>query len=291
MLDTGKFSRMARVSKRTLRYYDSIDLFKPIYVDPDKGIRYYSAKQMVDLNRILALKELGMSLDQIRRMLEEDVSQEEIHGMLMLKRAEAEQALIENLQRFRSIESRIQNPELYLKQGIVLKSVEEQPFSSCRRIATSGEDLQAMSNSILSQVPLLVAKGNISYFAAIIHGDIYDFEDGHLEVEMGFMMPKLTGSTVEVSEEMVLEERTLPAIKEMASVVLFGGPSRYPAGFRVVAQWIEDNGYELVGPQREILLEIPVSGDQNDMVMELQFPVERSVESSALSAEKLIFDS
>ncbi len=287
MLDTGKFSRMARVSKRTLRYYDSIDLFKPTHVDPDKGIRYYSAKQMADLNRILALKELGMSLDQIRRMLEEDVSQEEIHGMLMLKRAEAEQALLASVQRFRSIEARIQNPDLFLKQGIVLKAVEKLPFSSCRRVVTDYTEFQAMGFSILKQVPQLVAKGNFSQFASLIHGDTFDFEDGNLDVEMGILMPRLTGQSIEISEDFFLEERILPAVKAMASVVVSGGPSRYPAGFAAAAQWIEDNGYEIVGPQREILLEIPASGDQNDMVIELQFPVEQS----ALSVDKFILDS
>ena len=50
MFDTGKFSRLARVSKRTLRYYDSIDLFKPKTVDADTGIRYYSAEQFAVLH-------------------------------------------------------------------------------------------------------------------------------------------------------------------------------------------------------------------------------------------------
>lgn len=60
MFDTGKFSRMARVSKRTLRYYDSIDLFKPVKVNSETGIRYYSAEQFADLNRIISLKECHM---------------------------------------------------------------------------------------------------------------------------------------------------------------------------------------------------------------------------------------
>ena len=90
MFDTGKFSRLARVSKRTLRYYDSIDLFKPRRVDSETGIRYYSAEQFADLNRIISLKELGLTLDQIRRMLDDDISAEEIYGMLLLKKAEAE---------------------------------------------------------------------------------------------------------------------------------------------------------------------------------------------------------
>ena len=41
---------------------------------------YYSAEQLPDLNRILALRDLGLSLDQIQRILRDKVSTEEIRG-------------------------------------------------------------------------------------------------------------------------------------------------------------------------------------------------------------------
>ena len=276
MLDTGHFSRMARVSKRTLRYYDSIDLFKPMQVNPDTGVRYYSAKQMSDLNRILALKELGLSLDQIRRMLDENISHDEIHGMLMLKKAEAEQAVLANVQRFRSIESRIQNPELYFKQGIVLKPVPKQAFLSYRRFVKDEDDFRAMNLRILNQAPEL-SDDIHSHFTVIIHGDDLHFDDGHLDVEMGFLVPVSTGLKIEISQDCVLKERLLPAVKTMVCVVLDGGPSRYPAGFAAIAKWIEDNNYKVTGAQREIVLEMPYTGDESEMVIELQFPVERLI--------------
>jgi effector-binding domain-containing protein len=120
-----------------------------------------------------------------------------------------------------------------------------------------------------------VGRDKITYFTAVMHGDTFNFEDGSLDAEVGFLMPSLAGLNVEISKELVLKERLLPAVKDMASVVLVGGPSRYPAGFATVARWVEDNGYEVVGPQREIVLEIPPSGNENDMVIEVQFPVER----------------
>ena len=272
MLDTGKFSRMARVSKRTLRYYDSIDLFKPERVDPDTGIRYYSAKQFADLNRILALKELGMSLDQIRRMLADDVSQEEIHGMLMLKKAEAEQALLTELYRFRSIEARLQSADIYLTQGVVLKSVPEQPFLSYRTVITDPQQGWELTHSIMGRIPRLVGRSKVSNFAAVMHSD--SFDDEHMDAEMGFYQPKNTGTTVELSEDVILTERVLPAVEAMATVVMVGGPSRYPAGFTAVGEWIDENGYEVVGPQREIFLEVPPDGKEDNMVIEIQFPVE-----------------
>src|SRR6185295_8996279 len=91
MFTVGEFSQLAQVSKRLLRYYDEIGLLKPIHVDAATGYRYYSAEQMPLLNRILALKDLGLSLDQIQRVLSDNVSTDEIQGMLLLKKAEVEQ--------------------------------------------------------------------------------------------------------------------------------------------------------------------------------------------------------
>ncbi len=274
MFDTGKFSRMARVSKRTLRYYDSIDLFKPVKVDKDTGIRYYSARQFADLNRILALKELGMTLEQIRRMLAEDVSQEEIYGMLLIKKAEAEQKLFEEVQRFRSIEARLQNPETYLTQGVVLKSVPEQVYLSYRNVIAP-ENLLSLFQNVASRVPGLAGRQNVSYCTTLIHWDAFDMDN--FDAELGYLMSKSLDLSIELSEDVILTERILPAVEEMASVVLIGGPARYPAGFEAVTRWCELNGYDLNIPQREIYLEIPADGNTDDMVIELQFPVERVV--------------
>src|SRR6516225_2091352 len=108
MFRTGEFSHLARVSKRLLQFYDEIGLLKPTHIDLRTGYRYYSARQLPRLNRILALKELGFSLDQITQMLQAEISDEAIEGMLLLKRAEVEHTVVEELQRLRGIEARLQ---------------------------------------------------------------------------------------------------------------------------------------------------------------------------------------
>ncbi|MEM7112134.1 MAG: MerR family transcriptional regulator [Chloroflexota bacterium] len=274
MFDTGKFSRMARVSKRTLRYYDSIDLFKPLKVDPETGTRYYSAEQFADLNRILSLKELGMTLEQIRRMLADDVSSEEIYGMLLLKKAEAEQKLLEDIKRLRGIEARLQSPDVYVTQGVVLKSVPERPFLSYRS-TLNGEQMFPLYQSIIRRVPRLAGRKNLSYFTTLMHWDEFDMEN--MDAELGYYLAKPSASPVGLSEDVFLTERTLPAVAEMASVILVGGPERYPAGFEAVTRWCEQNGYDINKPERYIFLEMPADGNPDETVIELQFPVERVV--------------
>ena len=64
---TGEFSKLVNVPVKTLRYYDEINLFKPQEIDLFSGYRYYSEKQIDDLEVILSLKEVGFSLEEIKK--------------------------------------------------------------------------------------------------------------------------------------------------------------------------------------------------------------------------------
>src|SRR5687767_530666 len=95
MFRIGEFSQITRVTVDTLRYYDAIDLLKPAKVDPFTGYRYYSAKQLMSLNRTaglasVALKEIGFSLEEIARILYEKPSNDELRGMLKAQLVQAE---------------------------------------------------------------------------------------------------------------------------------------------------------------------------------------------------------
>jgi len=68
VLKIGEFARVNQVSIATLRHYEKSGLLKPLELDPDTGYRYYSLDQLPRLNRILALKELGFSLEQIAQL-------------------------------------------------------------------------------------------------------------------------------------------------------------------------------------------------------------------------------
>jgi DNA-binding transcriptional MerR regulator len=88
MFKIGDLSKLSRVSVKTLRYYDEIGLLKPAQVDRFTGYRYYSFDQLPRLNRILALKDLGFSLEQIAQVLNEGLPPAQLRGMLRLRQME-----------------------------------------------------------------------------------------------------------------------------------------------------------------------------------------------------------
>lgn len=124
MLKIGDFSKKAHVSVKTIRYYDDVGLLKPAWSDRFTGYRYYRLDQIGRLNRILALKDLGFSLDQIKYILQGDISLEELRGMIRLKHAELERHIISEQARLRRIEARLQQIE---REEDFLLSVTHQP--------------------------------------------------------------------------------------------------------------------------------------------------------------------
>src|SRR3954452_4891476 len=111
MIKIGEFSRLVQVPVPTLRYYDQMGLLKPVVVDRFTGYRYYEAGQVPRLNRILALKGLGFSLEQIGLALAEGLTPEEMRGMLRLRHAELSQQVVAAQSRLREVEVRLRQIE------------------------------------------------------------------------------------------------------------------------------------------------------------------------------------
>ncbi len=81
MLSIGDLARHTRVSVRMLRHYDALGLVTPEQVDECTGYRWYASSQSGRVNSLLALKELGFTLEQCRTILDEEVSVEQLRGM------------------------------------------------------------------------------------------------------------------------------------------------------------------------------------------------------------------
>lgn len=107
MFNIGDFARLGRVSVRMLRHYDAIGVLRPAHVDEFTGYRSYDAHQLQRLNRLIALKDLGFTLEQVRTVLNEHASVDDLRGMLTVRRTQVEEELAEQRSRLDRIEARL----------------------------------------------------------------------------------------------------------------------------------------------------------------------------------------
>ena len=112
MFRIGLFSQLCQVSIPALRHYDEIGLLKPQTVDPFTGYRYYTAAQVPRLNRIVALKELGFSLNDVRQMLEDDLSTGQLHEMLRRRQNELHEQIAQAQAQLADVETRLRQVAL-----------------------------------------------------------------------------------------------------------------------------------------------------------------------------------
>jgi DNA-binding transcriptional MerR regulator len=252
MFKISEFSQLSQVSIKTLRYYDQLGLLKPAHSDPCTGYRYYTADQLLRLNRILAFKDLGFTLEQINRLLDEHIPPEQIRGMFRLKQAEI-QALIEEEQaRLSRIEGRLRQIEesegRMPPHDVVLKRVEPQLVASIR------------TSTAPSAVPLLfeeldrhLQQQGVKAVATLPHVVLWhgceECEDAtDLEVACP-VSPGVVGN----GDVMV---RTLPEAARTASILHQCQPQSICCASVDLASWIEENGYQVLPgqPRREVYL-------------------------------------
>lgn len=273
MFQIGEFSRIARVTARQLRHYEALGLFKPARIDPETGYRYYSALQLPRLNRILVLKDLGLTLDQIVRLADKDISLEEIRGMLTMKKAQIEQTMRDELSRVISIEERLRQIEengAFNGEDVMLKAVPAQQLLSIRQVMPSIHDGFALMYELNRLLPSRAGKSVLGNFAILFHADGFDTEN--VDVEMGFLLEHESHGTFTFSEGRTLTRRTVPAVETMATLVCVG-ISNHISCYGRLGTWIEKNNFQLAGPAWEVFIEPLQPGKEDEAVIEVRLPV------------------
>jgi DNA-binding transcriptional MerR regulator len=270
MFIIGEFARHGRVSVRMLRHYDATGLLRPAHVDPVSGYRYYSAAQLARLNRIIALKDLGFTLQQVQDIVDEKVSAEALRGMLRLRRAELESAmaaagarLVQVEARLRAIESEGHMPT----NDVVIKSVPSVRVAELTATAASydPEDISPVIGPLydelfrrLSSAGITPTGPGVAYYEDAPEGG------GRISVHAAVQV----SAPLQDGDLRVLD---LPSLDAAATIVHRGSMDAVLPTAQTLARWIDANGCRSAGYPREISLECPENRD--DWVTELQAPV------------------
>jgi DNA-binding transcriptional MerR regulator len=277
MFRIGEFAQIAQVSGRQLRFYDQLGLLRPAHIDAQTGYRYYSIRQLPRLNSILALKELGLSLEQIGPLLKDDISATDLRAMLTLKRAEVERSLRAEETRLRHIESRIAQIDRHGgTQGfdVIVKSVEPTPLLSLHCTCADQDEVVRMVRLVAEEGARQIRPALRDKLVVVARNDL---DEEKLELEIGYSLTRPSNASVRLSGDYLLRASELPAVAAMATLVRPGTNLESHTAFGAVGIWIESNHYEIAGPCREVFLE-PITGPPGfeGALVEIQFPIRQA---------------
>jgi len=271
MFKIGEFSKISQVSVKTLRYYDQLNLLKPDHTDKYTGYRYYSADQMLQLHRILAFKELGFSLDQIRQMMGEQIPLEQIRGMFRIKQSEIQSNLDKEAAKLARIKERLcfieKEGKDLTSQDVILKEVEPELVLSYRQ-KTSFKHIP----ELFRQLGNYVGNASVSSHTQMVlwHG-CEECED-EIDVEVA----RLLAHSIQVPYPYTVQK--LPEVPLMATLIHHCSTTSRCTASTELAVWIERNGYRMKEnePRREICLPHEKSEDPESYIAEVQIAVERA---------------
>ncbi|MBO2452062.1 MerR family transcriptional regulator [Actinomadura barringtoniae] len=267
MFSIGEFARHGRVSVRMLRHYDSIGLLRPAHVDPASGYRSYEARQLSDLNRIVALKDLGFTLDQVRRV--DKIDLDELQGMLRLRRAELRARIEDDTARLAQVGARLQSIEeegAMPSDDIVIKRLPAVRVAELTAVAESFEPrsitpvigpLYEELCARLDRAGVAIAGEGIAYYEDAPDGGVVVHAALPVNVEAG-------GHDFEVVD--------LPEVERAATIVHKGPMDGVMPSVQRLARWIDDSGFRSAGYNRELYIEYG-TGDPSTWTTELQEPL------------------
>ncbi len=274
MFRIGAFSQLTGVTVKTLRYYDEVGLLKPSEVDRFTSYRYYTVEQIDRLNRILALKDLGLSLNEIRRVLCENPSAAEMRGMLRLKQAQLRQTIDEEQARLQRVEARLRQIE---REGqmplheVVIREVPAQKVLAYRQVLAGPWEIAPLFMRVWGTLQNAGIEAVGPHLALYYHGEYREYD---LDVEVAVPVADASPSELPLEDGGLMQCRMLPAIQAASTLCRMESQADIFMANRDLGVWITENGYGLTGDAcREVYAQPACEGEP--LIFEVQLPVER----------------
>lgn len=265
----GEFSQLSQLTVRMLRHYDAIGLLTPADIDEQTGYRRYEAGQLRTAHRIAALKALGLSLDQIRQLLADEVSSNELVGMLRIELARSRDARDEMQRRIDDLERRLEETSAkgWLDEVDLVERA--QPAIPWLALDERVTDLPAAMELAGEVVGAVVRAGLQGPMVVAARAD--SFLDADLPLSMGICTDR--DDPIDLGDGRRLEPTVLPAVPRLVAAV-HDGP--YDVGHRrchlAIADWLDRHDLALAGETREVFPDATlVLGDAG--ILEIQYSV------------------
>ena len=266
MYQIGIFSKMNYITTKTLRHYDEIGLLKPEYVDELTGYRYYTSNQIPRINKIIALKQIGMDLTQIQKIIDDPSSVELI---LKIKEGELKKLIEETREKLDNVNNYIKRieGELIMKYNPVIKSLPEAIVASMRFKAKSYDeyfDIIPKMGEEMGKAGAVCAQPE--YCFNIYHDGEYKETDIDVEV---------CEAVVDYCQDSDMVKFKKIEKVEKALCILHKGPYKnFKDAYVFAYEWIKDNNYEIADSPRESYIDgIWNKENEEDWLTEIQITI------------------
>ncbi|GIN90458.1 MerR family transcriptional regulator [Siminovitchia terrae] len=268
----GQMSKLHNIPVKTLRYYDEIDLFKPIEVNPENGYRYYSIEQFKLLDIINYLKVLGVPLADIKKQTSNRDINELIDTLQEHKRI-TEQKIQELEMAKKKLEARIDEFKTakYIEDINVpfIKTIPERKIIQLKETISSFFELE---------LSLRKLKQQYHHLASIFIGKVgLTISENNFQRESFLEYSSIFLILEEVERSKLIEEIDFAILPQGTYACIFfrGGHSDAPAYFHVLNDFIKENDYKIKGDFiiRTIIDEF-ISKNQEEFLAEIQVLIE-----------------
>ena len=266
----GEMARVHGITTQTLRYYDSIDLFKPMYSEESTGYRYYGVEQFAHLESILFLKSMGMSLKEIKKYFKnrdlsvmtellkqrEDYIDKEIAKLSSKKKKISSILDMVNNYVDKNIFNKCRIQNLPEREMIFFSFGSDDVFVEHEYgIKKLGMEIKNIDELYMNPFGSVIEKGEIE------KGNYTNFKGISLIFEKG---------TIDAASKILLDTG------EYASIAYIGTYKDVFKYFKKLMRWVKTNKFQIVGDGVVLILTDKAYSDyEYEYISEIQVPVKK----------------
>ena len=264
MYKIGDFSSMSKTTIKALRYYEKEGLLKPVYIDQNTGYRYYETSQLVEISKIISLRQIGLSIKDIKNILNGC----DMKSILNKRKKEIK----ENLTIYTTQLSKINYllEENNMKNEIFIKEIPSYIVYYSDGIIS---DFSKIPEFVLERGEEC-AKANPNLKCITPNYCYISYLDGEYKEE------NIKIRYAEAVEEFGEETKQIKFMKTtpVTAVCIYhkGSYENLRQSYNIILKYIEDNGYEIIDNVRECYIDGCWNKDNSDdYLTEIEFPVRK----------------
>lgn len=248
MLKIGDFSRLARVTIKTLRFYDEAGLFHPAFVEPRTGYRFYRAEQLAHLQRILVLRELGCSVAEAAEFAALPIDSADYAQRLALLRKRLMIRVARDEQRLRRLDALLHARPRPMtdRRRRAVRQRRIPPVSALTlrdRVRSLGAEVERMFEATEQRIARHGCRAPSSPF--VLFHDM-EYRAAHVDVEV--CVP------IDPDSISACGGRVVHGVERAACVRFAGSYEQAPQLCEMLLDWMDESGTRIAGPIRETYL-------------------------------------